>query len=64
MREKNGMKMCPKCGKTLPVSEFHKSLRAVDGLQLYCKDCLRAAIRSNYARNRERNLKRLAGEDV
>lgn len=62
MREQDGMKMCPKCGRTLPVAEFYRSLRAVDGLQLYCKECLRAAIKSNYERNKERNLKRLAGE--
>lgn len=33
------MKRCPRCGETLPYSEFHKASRAKDGCQPYCKPC-------------------------
>jgi len=33
-------KLCPKYGRELPTSEFHKSNRSNDGLQTYCKECM------------------------
>lgn len=32
-------KICSKCGRELPLSEFNKCKRNKDGLQPYCKDC-------------------------
>ena len=32
-------KVCTKCGKELPVSEFHKNNYSKDGLQYMCKAC-------------------------
>lgn len=32
-------KLCPKCRKYKPTSEFYKSSRTASGLQSYCKDC-------------------------
>ena len=32
-------KKCTKCGRELPVSEFHKNKAQKDGLQTYCKEC-------------------------
>ena len=64
MRERDGLKVCPKCGRTLAVSQYHKCMGAADGLQVYCKECLLESLKANRRRNRERNLKRLAGEDV
>lgn len=32
-------KICSKCGRELPLSEFNKYKRAKEGLQSYCKDC-------------------------
>jgi len=32
-------KVCARCGKTKPISEFHKNTRSKDGLHSYCKSC-------------------------
>ena len=32
-------KKCSKCGRELPVSEYHKNKAQKDGLQTYCKEC-------------------------
>ena len=45
-------KRCTKCGKSLPVSEFHKHPSTRDGLQNHCKVCIRA-----YQRQRRQRLK-------
>lgn len=37
------IKICSKCGKELPVSEFSKNSKAKDGLQSQCKSCQSAA---------------------
>lgn len=31
------------CKKDLPISHFHRNSKFVDGLQYYCKDCMREA---------------------
>ena len=41
-RAKMGVKLCARCGKTLPVSEFSQNKRAKDGLQKYCKSCMQS----------------------
>lgn len=35
------MKRCKKCGRELPETEFQKNRYTKDGLQFYCKDCMR-----------------------
>lgn len=62
MRERDGLKRCPKCGQTKPVSEFYRNLRTADGLQVWCKECLDGSCKASRQRNVERNLRRLAGE--
>ena len=42
-------KRCPRCGQTKPVSEWHKNKASRDGLQAYCKPCLRAYRRQRMA---------------
>ena len=32
-------KVCPKCGRELPVSQFYKDKSCKDGLQTHCKEC-------------------------
>ena len=32
-------KVCRKCGRELPTTEFSRKLKAKDGLQCYCKQC-------------------------
>lgn len=34
-------KTCPSCGRTLPVSQFHKHARSADGLMNECIECTR-----------------------
>ncbi len=43
-------KACPQCGRVLPVAEFHRNRRRVDGLAYYCKRC--AAERSESSRRK------------
>ena len=35
------MKVCPRCKKELPLSEFHKDKHQPDGHHAYCKECKR-----------------------
>lgn len=35
------MKVCSRCKKRKPESEFHKNRRTLDGLSHYCKECVR-----------------------
>lgn len=34
-------KKCPSCGNELPISQFYKNAATKDGLQSYCKACLK-----------------------
>ena len=45
-------KKCAKCGRVLPVTEFHKCTQNPDGLYSYCKDCKRIENAKNYARRK------------
>jgi hypothetical protein len=68
MKESDGMKYCPKCGETKPVSEFARNWGANDGYQVYCKPCLnaycRASSKARRERNKARHLAQKAGEDA
>ena len=47
-------KVCSKCGRELPLSEFYKRSVSNDGLQSYCKECA-IKMSSEYAKkSRER----------
>lgn len=35
-------KKCAKCHQELPVTEFYRHKRAKDGLNCYCKECMKA----------------------
>ena len=48
------MKICTKCGIELPLSEFSKNKSRKDGLQPYCKVCMK----QYYTANREHMLER------
>lgn len=49
-------KVCTKCGRELPVTEFTKKANAKDGLQYYCKEC-NSRLSTEYARKRREKLK-------
>ncbi|MFA5453017.1 MAG: hypothetical protein WC248_05550 [Candidatus Methanomethylophilaceae archaeon] len=40
-------KVCSKCGRKLPLSEFRKCKRNKDGLQVYCRECLKEYYRTH-----------------
>ena len=46
-------KECSCCHKVKPVSEFNKDNRAIDGLQLKCKECLKQYRKDNAERIKE-----------
>lgn len=50
----NETKICSKCGKELPLSEFNKCKRNKDGLQYKCKDCQKKHMGQYRAVNSER----------
>lgn len=57
-------KVCPKCGRELPTSEFHRNKHNKDGLQDKCKDCQRDWNREYQRRKREEHrLEKLNHED-
>lgn len=45
-------KLCKKCGKELPVSEFGICKRYADGLQPYCRECTNEYSRQLHARKK------------
>ena len=49
--EENVTKVCSKCGRELPISDFSKNKKSKDGHHSYCKSC-----HSEY--NRANNLKK------
>ena len=42
------IKVCARCKKALPISEFRKQSGSLDGLQSYCKLCLSEYKKSKY----------------
>lgn len=57
-------KYCPKCGRTLPVTEFYGNKHNKDGLQEKCKDCQREWNREYQQRKREeKRISKLNHED-
>jgi len=57
-------KVCPKCGRELPTTEFYGKKHNKDGLQDKCKDCQRDWNREYQRRKREeRRVAELNHED-
>jgi len=44
-------KICGKCKKEKPTSEFNKSAKKVDGFSSYCKKCNRDYLKEHYNNN-------------
>lgn len=52
-------KKCPKCGKTLPITDFYYNRTKKDGHSDYCKDCMKEMMKPiNDKRKAERAAKR------
>ena len=55
-------KVCNKCGRTLPLSEFSRHARTHDGYQVTCKTCFRALNEQSRAIRQEIKAERKAIE--
>lgn len=51
-------KLCTKCGKVKPISEFGKNKSKKDGLQSHCKECVREYKKKHYSENKEYYLEK------
>lgn len=38
-QDQQATKVCPRCKRELPVSEFYRNKSQSDGLNTYCKEC-------------------------
>jgi len=52
-------KVCPKCGRELPLSEFHKDKAKKYGLDGYCKECKKEYLKVYRENHREEILKQM-----
>jgi len=50
------MKTCKKCLKFLSIADFNKDASKKDGLDIYCKCCVRKKSKEHYAKNRTKRL--------
>ena len=55
-------KVCKKCGRELPISDFYTNSKAKDGLATYCKECSNV-LSVEYARKRRERKKAEAEEN-
>ena len=51
-------KLCPKCGKTLPLSSFPHDYRRKDTLYIYCRECEAARQYAKHTRNIIKNAEK------
>lgn len=47
-------KLCPKCGKVLPTTDFYANSHNKDGLQDKCKECQKKCNREYHKKRREK----------
>lgn len=48
-----GTKVCSKCKRELPISEFNKNKNSKDGLYSYCRQCASERTSEYYKNNKE-----------
>lgn len=53
----NGTKVCSKCKRELPISEFCKNKNRKDGLNCYCRQCV-----SEYYKNNKEHIRKVERE--
>ena len=58
MEESTETKVCKKCGRELPITEFALNKNLKDGHVGKCRDCVNAYQRENYARKKGKTLAR------
>lgn len=47
------VKLCRKCGRKLPTSEFYLKKKSKDGLQDFCKECHKEANKARYVERKK-----------
>lgn len=52
-------KLCPKCGRELPLDAFNKNRTRKFGVGVWCRDCSNKANRKRYWERHEHSLERL-----
>ena len=52
-------KICRKCGRELPLSEFHKDKQKKDGYRNVCKECINKRMKQYYNENAEKIKERV-----
>lgn len=56
--EKTATKTCPKCGRTLPASEYWTAETRKDKLYTYCKECAREMQNARHAKRRQEKMRK------
>ena len=56
MEESAKTKVCSKCGRELPITEFALNKTSKDGHVGKCRDCVNAYQRENYARKKRQDI--------
>lgn len=56
MEELTETKVCKKCGRELPITEFALNKNLKDGHVGKCRDCVNAYQRENYARKKGKTM--------
>lgn len=57
-------KRCPKCDTVKDVSDFYANRASLDGLQSYCKPCLKAYENNRYHKDPAKRLKIVRKSDL
>lgn len=51
-------KVCKRCGRELPLHEFGRHARTADGLQVYCRDCCKEAMKKTRRGKVQKDIER------
>lgn len=57
-------KVCKRCGRSLPVTEFNKHSKTADRLQPYCKECQSEAMAERRAKKEGNATRRKATKEI
>lgn len=55
-------KTCRRCGRALPIEQFHTDKSQPDGHRIYCRECSAEQAKESAARRKERNARQTIGE--
>ena len=52
MKAVDGIKGCPKCNGLFQLTDFYRNAKTADGLQIWCKVCVREGIDNATRKNK------------